>query len=360
MKKSRIWQIICGVLLIIGFTSTSAGGQAPIGGEGIIPNGADPDATRPLPITPGEPTAFIYTKTPKFYFTRHMTALEYQIKVINGYSDEMVYEFNGKGTCTVDYCWLQPDFKLMNYSLTPYAGGAYYWYVQARDDSGWLGYTTRSGYFSVMSKGFNATFDVNAKKWQPINSTWTLTANGRYKTYGTTGLYSSAAHTERFLDNYVYEVRIKRKANGMDHSYVIVHGIPSSLGGDNTWFKGIAFGYTNFEMFRVWSMKGSGGNEILIDNTYFPYINEYGWNTLTVWTDYPYVYFWINGIFAGRVVNDTSADGWVGFGMYQSYPESAPLVVDNARLYYAGLAPYAISDTALGEPLNLQMEGEGE
>jgi hypothetical protein len=89
-----------------------------------------------------------------------------------------------------------------------------------------------------------------------------------------------------------------------------------------------------------------------------PFIEPYGWNTLTVWTDYPNIHMWINGGYLGYIFDDTYASGFVGVGMYENFSDSSPVLVNSAKLYYTNVAPYAITDAVLGEPLNIQVEGE--
>jgi len=80
-------------------------------------------------------------------------------------------------------------------------------------------------------------------------------------------------------------------------------------------------------------------------------INPYGWNKLTVYTDYPWLDFWINDQYLGySIINDDPVkytQGYVGVAGYKGIKKTA-LLVDKAKLYYSTAFPYPITASVDG------------
>jgi hypothetical protein len=286
----------------------------------------------------------VYTKTPKFYFTKVPGATQYRILVYDWNADAYVYEFTGPGTCPLDvgYCWLQPDKKLKTLQWQAISGGLYMWGVEAYTGS-WSGYSAPA-IFVVLSPGFNSTFDLDTKKWIPIYGFWERTVKGYYKTLGVTSNATSAAQKEFFQDDYVYEVTMKRKGSSGDLNDLEFHGTPDPTATQYNWIASYLFGYTNSKYWRLTVKTASGTFETIASGT-SDFIIPYGWNTLTVWTDTPYIHLWINGGYLGYFNNSLLTSGYVGVRMFKSTAVDVkePLLVNSARLYYSAISPYAIT-----------------
>lgn len=312
----------------------------------------------PSPIAPFQQS--VYTRTPKFFFTPKANATQYHISVVDivAEPDKVVYNYYGTGGCT-NICKLQPGIQLKTLRYQATAGGVYLWYVEAMVGGVWQGFTS-SAPFAILSTGFNSTFDATADKWQPLSGTWALNGTGAWKAIGPNLTTSTALQKEVFTNDFVYEVRMKRKTETDSLNRIIFMGSPDPLSTAKSWNMGYYFGYTNNGTWSFWRRDEGDTTTMLYDSVPSPYIVPYGWNTLTVWTDYPEIYLWINGAYLGVVEDDTYRNGFVGVGMYENDATASPFLVDSARLYYSATGPYELTGAQLGAPLNRVVTGEVE
>lgn len=363
MSTKRLSLTVFTVLSILAFTFTVVGAQGiTSGGDMEIPDfseftplsddyvpegGVGLDVVGPMPLSPYN--NIIYNKTPKFYFTSLAGASEYRIAVVDlvASPDVLVYTYTGAGTCGTAYCWLQPSTKLKTIQYGASSGGIYTWAVQARVGDEWQA-PSSSVLFLVLSKGFTSTFDVDTKKWQPITGTWARTTKGYYKTNGVYLSGASAMQKELFFDNYVYEVKMKRKVAVTNPNRIFISGDPSSLFSTNIWNDGYIFQYSND---GEWSVFKADNGVLTTLQTWVatPFVETYSWNTLSVWKVEEGLHFWINGVYMGYVSDTSLNSGYVGVGMFQSVNGPAPLLVDYAKLYYSAVWPFAVPLTENGE-----------
>lgn len=373
MQKSKtcITLIVILLILTVPFSQVSAdsippGHQYPLGdlqpeaidgftplAADFVPSGFSADlAANPNPIAPKSNNVF--TKTPKFYFSILPGASQYHLQVIDTVAspDLLVYDYYGTGKCTTTYCVLQPDFELKTFRYHALKGGQYEWVVEGMVGGVWKGFTAPAT-FAVLSTGFNSTFDASASKWLGIYGSWTRTTAGYYKTQGTIGYLNSALQTETFANDYVYEVKMKRKVEADTFNRIIFHGDPNTLSTAKNWNTGYYFGYYNNGTWGLWRVDSIGSSVLLYNGVPSSYINKFGWNTLTVWTDYPYIHMWINGAYIGYVPDSTYGYGFVGVGVWENDSSSSPLLIDTARLYYSATPPLAITDAVLDAPSNI-------
>lgn len=180
-----------------------------------------------------------------------------------------------------------------------------------------------------------------------MTGSWTRVDPGYYKTNGILGKFSSVAQKELFRNNMVFEVRLKRKAE-LGSNYVIIMGTPGNLDSNNYWKNGYYLTYSNSGSWNL-GLRKDGALNILITATISPFIKPYDWNTFTIWRQEPYIRVWINGAYAGSVADEQRLDGWVGVGMWESFADVSPLLIDSAKLYYSAFSPYAIPEDELIE-----------
>jgi hypothetical protein len=217
-------------------------------------------------------------------------------------------------------------------------GGFYRWQVEAYIEGYW-GYTSPEANFYVLSKGFTSTFDLDTKKWMPVNNDWTRTSKGFYKTEGAVGVVTSAMHLELFEDHIVYEVSMKRKVE-TEPNFLLINGSPEPMLPNGTWGYADVLEYSNSGTWRI--LRTVGGLVEQLGAGASPYIVPFGWNTWTVWADYPNIYVWVNGVFVTVITEPNPYVGYVGIGMYKSGSESSPLLVDYAKVYYSGIFPLRV------------------
>lgn len=335
MKCSKILLsfVVVIIVLSMSFNPVSALDEEPFEGTGV-------DLTAPLPLTPVN-NQFVYTKTPKFLFTAHPEATSYRIRVYNGFSPSTpLYTYPGSGDCTETLCWLQPSYTLKTFQYDNFTGGYYGWEVEAYINYSWQN-TSPPAYFYVLSKGFTSTFDLNTKKWTSLLGDWTRTSKGFYKTDGSAGYYASAMQNEYFEGNYVYEVRLKRKVE-TEPNALVINGSPDTMLANGTWAYSDVLEYSNSGTWRF--LRFAGGTPEQLATGASPYITPFGWNTWTIWTNYPDIYVWVNEVFVVKVTDTNPFVGYVGIGMYKSGTESSPLLVDYAKLYYSSIRPMEVPE----------------
>jgi len=359
MNRNKIVQSLVILILVLSFTVTTVGAQAepPAG----MASGSDLNQATPLPDeeflahpveVQGFATApiapiyqYVFTRTPKFFFTRNPSATLYRVTVYDTRSPSMtlVYRAKGPGTCGDNYCWLQPTTKLKTWQYPATTGGLYAWTVEAKTDGGWQD-PADAVTFTVVSKGFTSTFDVNTNKWL-THGTWKRVDPGYLKTKGTLGEFADARESEFFADGYVYTVIVKHSSQ----AYIYFDGQNFNYLSNGVWAQAFYFTEWNNGNWALW--KSSGGSEHLLASGSTPYINIDGWNKYTIWVKDQIAYIYVNEMLV-KALPDTSLStigGYVGVGMYQNDVSAPPLMVDFASVSYSSIAPYAVPLTAEGE-----------
>ena len=376
MKSSTILQLFIIVMLVFSFTASPVLAQyepqagsvdsdgdlileelPPTGsaGEGVLPgalelsslpgDGLSTDAVIGVTATPISPAywAIVKDKNPTFTFTRDAGASQYQIEIWNGHDATFMFKFKGPGTCGATECSLTSptSLKPLNYSWTR---GDYFWRVRSKTGDSWSSFSSYSEFF-VISKGFNSTFDVDRKNWLAVHGDWFRVDPGYLKTRGVLGQFASAMQQDFFEDQFVYEVTMKRKVKDTidlaSNRIYFLAGLGVNGDVEDGWDNGYEFIYYDD---GAWALQvRNSDNATLIASGGSTFINPYGWNKLTVLTDYPWIEFWINEQYLGYsyIADDAVQyqEGYVGVGWYKGITNSA-LLVDNARLYYSTDYPY--------------------
>lgn len=276
--------------------------------------------------------AFIKEKTPTFIFSKDELATKYQIEVWDVFTSKLIYTLKGSGNCILTQCSFTPTTKLkpMNIDMN---SGYYAWRVRSRTSAGWGSYTPYALFF-VLSKGFNSTFDNDAKKWLSLTGDWFRVDSGSLKTKGLTSLYATAVHKEIFTDDFVYSARMKGKGGENQIQGLIIGGYPTPTWAENLWYDGVYFLHRN----------DSSGILVIRDGVkavwsgWLPFsgINPTGWNVLEVTVDAPNAFLTINGQPNWYLINaplDVEA-GFVGLAHFRATADKNPLVVDWAKLNY--------------------------
>jgi len=323
------------VLLSLALIPVSADTTPPEGGY-------SPDSDHAYPISPVDEN--VYTRRPKYYFSRPIGATEYFIQVWSqGPPFETAYTIQGPGVCNDYYCYLRSPLKLNPRSMG-YSGN-YTWKVQALVGGVWHGYDDQVT-FTVLSKGFDDSFSVEPLKWHTWNGDWTWNAvKGRIQTFGTSGQYSSLYHEDAFL-NYEYTVRMKRKMDNKYPNSIVVMGTPNPLQPSGQWSDAVYFSYKNEGYWALWSVVGGVLPSTLTWHEEGA-INEFGWNELKVRVYRPYVDLWINGEYLGWY-EVTDVDGeYVGIDMYSTGVTDDKFIVDWAKLVPIKFSAFAVHDPSM-------------
>jgi hypothetical protein len=341
MKRCKwLWSVLVVIVaLSMSLSPASAQQELPSNGAGIDEL-VGVDLSAPLPLSPIN-SARVYTKTPKFLFTKHPEATNYRVIVYKLADSVPLYTYSGPFTCVDSICKMIPDFALKNFQYIG-KGGAYKWQVEAYIGDYWSN-TSPYANFYVLSKGFTSTFDLDTKKWMPVNNDWKRTSKGYYKTEGAAGVVTSAMQLEYFEDHIVYEVRLKRKVE-TEPNFIMINGNPDPLHPNGTWGYADVLEYSNSGTWRI--LRSVGGSVDQLSAGASAYIVPFGWNTWTIWADYPNIYVWVNGVFVTVVTETNPYMGYVGVGMYRSGSESSPLLVDYAKVYYSGIFPMKVPEGA--------------
>jgi len=321
--------------------------------EYVPPEGLSVDAS----ITPLYPVGVsLYTKTPKFYFSKIPNALKYRLGVYDVYGEAWVYDnYVGVGNCGANYCWLQPSTKLKTFAYPPESRGTYRWQVAAYTGTEWI-VSGNANYFSVLSLSFNSTFDENTKKWIPLAGTWKLTDAGNYKTQGVVGQGATALHSEYFKGDFVYEIKLKRK-DTMEVNWIYWNGIPEPLENYYEWDQG--YGLIFFNTSEIYLYKYANGASTYLTG-FSGFTNPYDWNTFAIWHHGTQWLIYVNDIFAGSVTDTSYSGGWVGVSMNQSAIDKTPLLIDYARVYYSSIGPLNVQypDGSVFDPATTWPSGQ--
>jgi len=296
--------------------------------------------TTPYPISPMMESVF--TKLPKFTFTEAPGATKYRIQVFNNHTGALVYTYKGGPACDGGECWLKPDIAL-KYLDCATTTGWYSWHVMAKIAGKWQSAYSDSAFFSVLSSGFDSSFDT-LNKWSVVfGAPWTIVYNKGYaKTLGLSSSTSSIIQKFWFTDGIVYEVMMKRKLEPESSNRLFILGETGDPTSGGIWQQGYVFEYYNSGEYNFFK-------QIDWDKTFFyedlttTAIVPNGWNKLTVWVKDGEISLWINETFIGTVADTEYTEGCVGIGMYEKdTTEKSPLLVDWATLKYSDTAPYTI------------------
>lgn len=328
MRYAKLVFSLLVVLMMLAFTFSAAIAQ------GETPD-VQPDASYPVPTFPTDD--FLMVKKPIFKFTIDPVALNYQIKVWNYYTEDVLYTIKGKH-CEPTYCFLQATTDLKT-AVRSLKNGYYAWSVRSKHEDGWKPWSDPA-YFVVLSKGFTSTFTAPDSKWSPLLGTWKVTDAGYLKTNGTFEVMSSNAEKHLFSSlGLVYEIRMRRKNESNTPNGIIFLGDLDPLATDGSWETGYIFKYQNSGQWGL-SMY-TGGTLHGIAGAFSSAITP-DWNKLTVWRVGDEISVWINETFLGTYPNSAYYFGYVGVGMVESSPsDPSPLLVDWAKVYYSANPPYA-------------------
>jgi hypothetical protein len=315
------------------------------------------DATAPYPLSPIH-LSKIQTRLPKLYFSHNPLATKYRIRMVDMVSGEWNEFVGGTENCEIAYCWLQPTTKLKIFTQAATSGGVYGWFVDAKIGGSWVEGTT--GFiFVVMSTGFTSTFDLDTKKWEVVNGTWTRTSSGFYKTLGELGTSVNTWRRDYFYrEGLTVEVRMKRKVE-LTSSRIYMLGDASRLQSDNHWRSGYMFNYFNNGHWSL--MKDVAGEESLIVSGDSPYAKALDWNTFKFWFSGDNIYMWFNDIYIGTYADTDLGSGAVGLAMAENIEGISPLLVDYVKVYYSVNMPQAITTTgASSAATNVVISGGGD
>jgi hypothetical protein len=306
------------------------------GGEGISPLGSESQIIFPR-------NTMVFTATPKFRFTPTEGATKYRIDGWEGTdtSGLLLYTFKDKGTCNGEgtECWIKPPTALRARVYNGWDGN-YFWRVRAKVNGEWPTSWSQVG-FTVLSPGFNSTFDLNAKKWIQLSGTWTVTGTGYLKTKGIYDTTATILQQNMFANDLVYEVLMRRKVEASSTNRLLFMGDPGDSYVDGFWQDGYVVDYTNE---GKWSLFVSSDytKTYLVNEEFTTAIQPFGWNKVTVWCHNGEIFVWINKQYLGTYADSTYNTGYVGIGVFESDEASSPLLVDNAKTWYSNTAPYPI------------------
>jgi len=291
--------------------------------------------TGEVEITPTAfaPSGAIYDRYPMFEWSAMKGASKYQVEVYqNGI---LKHSIQAEVTeCDDTVCRFSPGLRVGIDKNNM-------WRVKARFGSYWGPYSAEQQ-FTVLSTGFESTFDIDASGWTAVKGIWIVNANGYYKTTGS--LNSIASSMYKF--NYpvlTYEVRMMRKfGDAALPNRLHFRTQPAPLDSAGQWTEGYSFQYTNAGNFSVWQISG-GSSTPLVGWTYSPAIVPYGWNTLKVVANGGDMEFYINDILVASGHDETHTAGRVGISMWRGSDAKAPLLVDWVRVS-SSAAPAVYTD----------------
>ncbi len=368
MKNSKLQFSVLFVVLVLSFTITTVGAQSELppvgqvdedgdrvielvsplgelGGEGsylqepmqIKEATIGLNASDPHPVSPVE-FAWVYDRTPLFKFTELPGATRYKLEVRNFYTDTLIYRFKGGANCEAGICELLPLTALKVHDIT-ITNGVYSWRVMAKIGGEWQPEYSANQEFFVCSKGFTSTFTYNARKWLQVYGSWFVTDAGFLKTRGIPNFYSSVVRKETYDSTqlfYAYEVKMKRKETTLIRSNrLIVAGEPGDTTPEFFWERGYEFYYyDDGEYYLIRRTDGVVADYLC--SGYSPeLINEFGWNTITIWHNKPWLTVWINGTkvcdYSYQYETNYYNGGWVGIMEYGI--EKNAFLVDKAKVW---------------------------
>lgn len=287
----------------------------------------------------------VYTKKPVFVFSKNYDAIGYRIQVRQYGSDTILYTYSAAYTCSDYVCWMQPGIKL-KMAGAEYTGD-YEWRI-AYQTSGQLLYLYSSWTrFFVADDSFTSTFDLDFKNWNDWQGPWQWNpTKGQMWTTGTIDLYNSMYYTY-YYPSFDYTVRMKRKVNTTNTNGVWVWGHPSPPSTSYAWHDGYRIFYRNDGVIGVWSYKdGVQSNELTISDS--TAVKPYGWNEIRVVGIYPYLDFWVNGVYLGYItLTSLPAGYYLGFDMFSNGEADEKFLVDWAKASIPSVSPYAVRDPAM-------------
>ena len=268
------------------------------------------------------PTGAIYDRYPVFEWSSMKGASKYQVEVYqNGILKHSIQA--AITVCDETTCRFSPGLRVgIDKNNT--------WRVRARFGSYWGPYSAEQQ-FTVLSTGFESTFDADAANWTAVKGSWFVNAKGYYKTNGSLNSIASTIYKLNY-PTLTYEVRMRRKlGDAALPNRLHFRTQPAPLDSAGQWMNGYVFQYTNAGNFSVWSVSG-GSSTPLVDWTPSPAIAPYEWNTLRVVASGGDMEFYINDVLVASGHDETHATGRVGISMWRGSDAKAPLIVDWARV----------------------------
>lgn len=360
MKISKLLMSLVVSLLILSFAITTVGAdvEPPVQRGSELEGGTDSISIDTVPIAPVG--SFVYSRKPTFYFRSQPGATLYEVEVWGLNPFTYMYNYTGPATCPPEsyYCYFQPPTRLpVRYSNNVDSkNGLFDWRVRAYTTS-WLPWSSfTEPDFYVLSKGFDDDFSTSTGKWWIGNGPWTQNLiKGRIESNGTNDAFNNVYHQNAYV-NFDYTVKMKRLVNVHDSNSIVVWGNPHPTAPSGMFDDGIYFSYSNAGDWKI--RRTNDGVETVIQDwkTNYAAINEFGWNELRVRAIYPYLDFWINGVYLGWVY-DNSLDvlglnaNTVGFDAFGVTP-TEPLRVTSAVLTAINTQVLAEHDPAMQLGLN--------
>ena len=135
---------------------------------------------------------------------------------------------------------------------------------------------------------------IAVRNWWSVYGTWTITDTGYAKTLGEIGKYSSGIEKHLVSENFVYEVKMKRK-NTDEPNYVYFQAYPLPLSANKFWDDGYLFAYSNSGLFSL-SRTVNGASTILATGS-TDLIKPFDWNKISIKRGKSLMTIWINGNF---------------------------------------------------------------
>jgi hypothetical protein len=297
----------------------------------------------------------ILVKTPTYEFYKLGSFTKYQIEVYNDITKELLLRIKGAPVCSGDICWFKPDLKLKPEDNTG-LNGNYWWRVRAKTGVGTWSEWSDPASFMVLSKQINSEFTVNMNKWQVVRGTWVLKTPTYLKGVGEYDYESSIVQKEIFRDapypgsdqHLVIDVMMKRKVEDNTPNKIYFMGTVEEKS-QFAWNNGYMLRYTNNGWWG-WYRVVDGWENPVWPSMATTFLNSYGWNRITIWTDLsgsnPGIHLWINGnyvdFFPDLTMIAVPMYGNIGIGFYEKDAEKSPLLLDYVKAYYSDVPPIEI------------------
>ena len=150
-----------------------------------------------------------------------------------------------------------------------------------------------------------------------------------------------------YFPNFDYTVRMKRKISDPATNAVVVWGHPSPSHTLQYWDDGYYIAYTNNQHFKVWKYLNGAYESLVYIDADVP-VNPYGWNEVRVVGIYPYLDFWLNGVYLGYITLTEFPEGfYLGFDMYSYGVVGDKYFVDWAKAVVPDLSAAMVHDPSM-------------
>ncbi len=180
--------------------------------------------------------------------------------------------------------------------------------------------------------GWSSNFTSNNRGWSAVRGPWYRSA-GMWRADGLQNNWTSTKHTG-YWSNFVYQARVKRDGNGGGYwnNSLVIRGNPYSLDSTGEWSPSYIFSFTNTGYVSVWLVDSGGGDNVLMNWTYFPFLTTVIWKQMKVVAQNDFFAFSINGRTVWSGYDSSYSYGMVGFTFYTSSPYWSTLKMDSASL----------------------------